>query len=365
MPPPRGATRRVHPCATASSMTRCWSRIRAQPRRTSTSGGLRCSRRSRVRRLQKVTSGCWRRHRAAPSTSCSAQAATISWAKMPSATKSAGAPEDDLVGAARAVAADVVDRCYRPARGRQVADRAHRGVGVPGPRVVPVDQSGVGSVVDHGQRGIVPAAVEVVEAEHREPGRGREPRLARSRGSGQHHDAGHDRTGEHRVIVPGRWTGRTKAPPNLWRRRRGSKVRPRVDPPFIPSRQLADRRSRGPDRDPRRHDDRGLSRPGARGPHPLRDARRVQLQDLARNVEVLRAAPRGRRTPVGRRRPVARDRAHPGPLHVDQARPAGESGAGGPRRGHHGRRDDPVVLRLRPAHSHRATSRTTGTSWPR
>ncbi len=115
----------------------------------------------------------------------------------------AGAPEDDLVRAARAVAADVVDRSHRPAGGREVADGAHRGVRVPRARVVPVDQSGVGSVVDHGQRRVVPAPVEVVEAEHRQPGRGRESRLAHARGSGEHDDAGHDRTGEHRDIVPG------------------------------------------------------------------------------------------------------------------------------------------------------------------
>ena len=82
---------------------------------------------------------------------CSAHDDTISWAKMPSAMKSRAPCEVDLVGAARPVAGDVVDRSHRPSRGREVADRADRRVGVPGARVVPVDEAGVGAVVDHGQ----------------------------------------------------------------------------------------------------------------------------------------------------------------------------------------------------------------------
>src|SRR5436305_14562295 len=65
---------------------------------------------------------------------------------------------------------------------------------------------------DHRKGGVVAAAVEVVEAEHREPGRSRQSGLAHAGGTGQHDDASHDRTGEHRVIVSLRRVVLTSAP---------------------------------------------------------------------------------------------------------------------------------------------------------
>ena len=114
------------------------------------------------------------------------------------------------MGAAGAVAADVVDRRHGASGGGQVADRADRLVGVPRPRIVPVDQPGVRAVVDQRQRGVVAAAVEVVETQHRQTGGGREPRLARRRRVRPARRRGPRAEGGAPRILPGAGTGRTR-----------------------------------------------------------------------------------------------------------------------------------------------------------
>ena len=167
---PGGATPPRTRAPAASATTWRWSRISAQPRRSRTSGGLRCSRRSRVSRRQNVTSGCWRRHSAAARTPCSAHAPTISWAKIPSATNSRAPARSTSCVPTGAVAADVVDRRHGPPGGWP----ARRSPGPPRRRATtagrpsrPARRSRRG---DQRERGVVAAAVVVVEPEHRQPG---------------------------------------------------------------------------------------------------------------------------------------------------------------------------------------------------
>ncbi len=98
----------------------------------------------------------------------SRHAATTSGAKMPSATNRVAAAEVDRAGAAAAVLRDLVDGDLAAARRAQLAQRGE-GVGlVPGVRVVPVDEPGVGAGGDPRQGRVVAVLVEVVEAQDRE-----------------------------------------------------------------------------------------------------------------------------------------------------------------------------------------------------
>ena len=79
------------PQATACATTTGSARISSQPRRSSTSGGLRCSRRSRLSRRQNVRSRWLRTHTASASSPRARQPRTTSCANSPSAT-TYGAP---------------------------------------------------------------------------------------------------------------------------------------------------------------------------------------------------------------------------------------------------------------------------------
>ena len=177
-------------------MTCFWSRISAQPRRSRTSGGLRCSRRSRVSRRQKVTSGCCRRQRAAARTPCSRACRDDLLGEDPLGDEQRGAVQVHHVGAARAVAADVVDRRHGAARGapaRRWPGRPRRRATTGGRPSRPARRSRRGRSA--GSAASSPLAVEVVEPEDRQPGRRRQPGLPRPGGSGQDDDTSLRRTG--------------------------------------------------------------------------------------------------------------------------------------------------------------------------
>ena len=140
-----------------------------QPRRTSTSGGLRRSRRSRVSRRQKVTAECCRRSTPRRAARRRAHGGTTSWAKRPSATNSRLVAEVERPLAGAAVVRDVVDRHLGPALAAERGDRGHRVVGQPRVGVVPVGQPALAPWVMTRQRGVAAVLVEVVEPQHREP----------------------------------------------------------------------------------------------------------------------------------------------------------------------------------------------------
>ena len=91
----------------------------------------------------------------------------------------------ERAGPGAAVVGDRVDRHLDGAGPAQRRQRGHRLLAQPRARVVPVDQAGVGAVGDAGQRRVVAVAVEVVEAQHREPEPSGEVGLARARRPGQ------------------------------------------------------------------------------------------------------------------------------------------------------------------------------------
>ena len=86
-----------------------------------------------------------------------------------------------------AVAGDVVDRYVGGPVTADGFQRFESTFGVPGPRVVPVDDA-EGGVAR--QARVVAVLVEVVEVEQREPGLLREVRLAGPRGAGEQHEPG-------------------------------------------------------------------------------------------------------------------------------------------------------------------------------
>ena len=195
------------PLATASSTTRRWSRISASPRRTSTSGGLRRSRRSRVSRRQKVTIGCWRTQYAA--------------GQQPGVARSAGrppgrrCPRRRTAGARRGRASASRSgrpwRCRRSAprrgprgtagrasRSRPRAARSRGGPSRPGRRCAPCAMTG--------QRRVGAVLVEVVEPQHRQPEPFGEPGLAGPGRAGQDdHPGAHGSFSTRGGCVPNRW----------------------------------------------------------------------------------------------------------------------------------------------------------------
>ena len=173
------------PSAIWRATTEGSARNSAMPRRTSVSGGLRCSARSRRSRRRKFF------HRARRDDDRVGQHATFGACSHDLRGEDPGSDEPRVRRRHRSDGS----RSGRPARCRRPAprlagpadrlDSLDRAGGIPGARVVPVDDAKVRVAR---QTGIVAAAVEVVQLQDRQPGLRREMRLPRAGRTGEQHD---------------------------------------------------------------------------------------------------------------------------------------------------------------------------------
>ena len=159
-----------------------------QPRRTSTNGGLRCSRRSRARRRTNVTTGCWVTQTASASSPRRRHSATTPGRRSPRPRSTPTRRGRDPVTGACA-GRDVVDRRVGAPGPAQLLDRGDGGVGFQEPGS---SQSTIGSPPARSsarQGRVVAVLVEVVEPQDGQPEPVGEVRLARPGGAGEDDDA--------------------------------------------------------------------------------------------------------------------------------------------------------------------------------
>ena len=155
------------PQATACATTSGSARISSQPRRSSTSGGLRCSRRSRLSRRQNVTEPVVA-HAHRVGEQAAGPAAPHHLLREQPLRDDVRRPADAPAHRADpAVAGDVVDRDVGGTVAAEPFEGVERVLAGPGRRVVPVDDVLARGDLEPRQRRVVAVLVEVVQVHDR------------------------------------------------------------------------------------------------------------------------------------------------------------------------------------------------------